>query len=126
MKVSISIPKRRMHLSLFLTLALSLMFVLTSCSSTNIEPPATPTGEPSSSAKEDSQPINKTASEGGVFKLIASDPPTLDPHLASDATSATMIVEIFGGLVTINPDLEIVGDLSKNWEVSWDFNLFRF
>ncbi|MQF65243.1 peptide ABC transporter substrate-binding protein [SAR202 cluster bacterium AC-409-J13_OGT_754m] len=127
MEVSMHITKKGLHLSFFLTLVLGLTFALTSCNSSSIETTiATPTAESSSDAKEESQPINKTTSEGGVFKLISSDPPTLDPHLASDATSATMIVEIFGGLVTINPDLEVVGDIAKNWEISLDRLTYTF
>ncbi len=34
----------------------------------------------------------------GVFNRLWSDPPTLDPHLTSDTTSAGVVVEIFGGL----------------------------
>ena len=127
MRVFIPIPRKRIYSSFFLSLALALTFVLTSCTSKNIESTiTTPTVEPSPITKEQSQPTNKTASEGGVFKLISSDPPTLDPHLASDATSATMIVEIFGGLVTISPELEVVGDIAKNWEVSENGLVYTF
>ena len=43
----------------------------------------------------------------GRLRLGGADPVTLDPHLATDATSAEYIVEIYSGLVTISPDLEI-------------------
>ena len=49
----------------------------------------------------------------GELRLPGSDPITLDPALAGDATSATYIVEIFGGLVTIDPKLNIVPDIAK-------------
>ena len=55
--------------------------------------------------------------EGGKLVRLWADPPTLDPHLTTDATSATIIVEVFGGLVTIDPNLQIVGDLASHWEV---------
>lgn len=51
------------------------------------------------------------------LRYLFADPPTLDPHLTTDATSATIIVEIFGGLVTINPALEVVPDLAKEWSI---------
>ena len=44
----------------------------------------------------------------------------MDPHTAGDALSAEYIVEIFGGLVTIDPDLNIVLDLGESVEVSAD------
>ena len=66
--------------------------------------------------------------EDASSKLIRlwADPPTLDPHLTTDATSATIIVEIFGGLVTIDPNLQIVGDLASHWEVLNDGKTYVF
>jgi oligopeptide transport system substrate-binding protein len=49
----------------------------------------------------------------GEFRLFGLDPITLDPARATDAASATYIVEIFGGLVTIDPKLNIVPDIAK-------------
>ena len=60
---------------------------------------------------------NKNTNQRKQFIRLWSDPATLDPHLTTDATSASIIVEIFGGLVTINPDMEIVPDLASRWEV---------
>ena len=54
------------------------------------------------------------------------DPPTLDPHLSTDTTSATIIVEVFGGLVTINPNLEIVPDLAQEWEIGGGGRSYTF
>ena len=62
----------------------------------------------------------------GTLRRLFSDPPTLDPHLTTDATSATVIIEIFGGLVTINPQLEIVPDLAEGWDVSADGLVYTF
>ena len=62
----------------------------------------------------------------GRLRLPATDPITLDPHIAGDATSAEYIVEIFGGLVTLNPDLEIVPDLAETVEVSPDSLVYTF
>ena len=42
---------------------------------------------------------NDAEEPSGVFNRLWSDPPTLDPHLTSDTTSAGVVVEIFGGLV---------------------------
>ena len=53
----------------------------------------------------------------GVFRRFWSDPPTLDPHLTSDTTSAGIVVEVFSGLVSINTDLEIIPDIAESWTV---------
>ena len=64
--------------------------------------------------------------EGGVLKLLGSDPPTLDPHQTGDSTSARYILEVFGGLLTIDPELAIVPDLAENWEISQDGRIYTF
>ncbi|MGQ9573369.1 MAG: peptide ABC transporter substrate-binding protein [Dehalococcoidia bacterium] len=50
---------------------------------------------------------------GGELRLLGRDPLTLDPACASDVDSANYIVEIFGGLVTIDRDLQIVPDIAE-------------
>ena len=71
-------------------------------------------------------PTNTTAAgtsrvvDGGRLVRLGPEPPTLDPHLTTDASSALYIVEIFGGLMTIDKDLAISGDLAENWSVSED------
>ena len=64
--------------------------------------------------------------EGGRFVRLFVDPPTLDPHLTTDATSATIIVEVFGGLMTIDTDLNVVPDLAESVEVSDDGRVYTF
>ncbi len=62
----------------------------------------------------------------GALTLLSDDPPTLDPALASDTTSAGYIVEIFSGLVTINRELKVVADIAERWEVSDDGKVYTF
>ena len=85
---------------------------------------ATPTATPEATVEA---PIRSQVPQGGTLLRLWSDPPTLDPHLTGDVTSAVIIVEVFGGLVTIEPQnpsnindqqLEIVGDLAERWEIS--------
>ena len=78
-------------------------------------PTAGATAAASTEAPQDDTPRER---KKGVLRRLFSDPPTLDPHLTTDATSATIIIEIFGGLVTINPNLEVVPDLAERWDVS--------
>lgn len=60
------------------------------------------------------------------LRMSGADPITLDPALAGDAGSATYIVEIFGGLVTLDRDLQIIPDLAESWEVSPDGLTYTF
>ena len=68
------------------------------------------------------------ARQGGVFRLLGSDPTTLDPALTTDSTSYYFIMEIFSGLVrlTDDPNQPIVNDLAESFTVSEDGTLYRF
>ncbi len=75
------------------------------------------------------------AVQGATLVRVGREPPTLDPHLTVDTDSAMYIVEVYGGLVTIepqnphdlfNPQLEIVGDLAEAWEISDDGRTYTF
>ena len=66
------------------------------------------------------------AATGGQLRLSSGDPVTMDPHLAGDALSAEYIVEVFGGLVTIAPDLALELDIAESWEVSGDGLTYTF
>ena len=63
---------------------------------------------------------------GGVFRRLWADPPTLDPHLTGDTTSAGVVVEVFSGLVTINTDLELVPDIAQEWQVDDTGTVYTF
>lgn len=63
---------------------------------------------------------------GGRLVRLFSDPPTLDPHITTDSTSAVIVNEVFGGLVTITPDIVIAPDLAQDWDISPDGKVFTF
>jgi oligopeptide transport system substrate-binding protein len=67
-----------------------------------------------------------SSSATGRLHLGGSDPVTLDPHIATDAGSAEYIVEIYSGLVTISPDLEIQLDLAESVSISEDGSVYTF
>lgn len=74
---------------------------------------------------EENPEISKARS-GGVLRLSGGRPPTLDPALVQDSTSAEYVVHLFSGLVTLNSQLEIVPDLASRWEVSQDGRTYTF
>ena len=63
---------------------------------------------------------------GSRLRLAAREPVTLDPAIVVSAESAEYIVEIYSGLVTITPDLEIVPDLAESYEVSGGGTVYTF
>ena len=65
---------------------------------------------------------------GGIFKLLGSDPATLDPALTTDSTSYDIVTEVFGGLMrlTDNPNEPVVLDLAESFTVSAEGTVYRF
>ena len=90
------------------------------------EPTAAPTEESAASEAEEADPDESGTVNTSKLVRLYVDPPTLDPHITTDATSAQIIVEVFGGLVTIDPELEIVADLAESWDVSGDGTVYTF
>jgi oligopeptide transport system substrate-binding protein len=75
------------------------------------------------------QPVERAAvseKSGGIFRLLGSDPPTLDPHLTTDTTSAFYVVEIFSGLVSLDTSLQLIPDIAESWEISPDGLVYTF
>lgn len=88
---------------------------------------AQPGATPRSGQGQQGQPSQPAAPAApDTLRIPGSDPPTLDPALTQDATSAGYIVEMFSGLVTIGQDLKIVPDLAKEWKVSPDGKTYTF
>jgi oligopeptide transport system substrate-binding protein len=84
-----------------------------------------PEGDEDPTTPRESNPGPATKDEN-VLTLPGGEPPTLDPHLTSDATSAGYIVEIFSGLVALDQELKIKPDIAKNWEISEDGKTYTF
>jgi len=82
------------------------------------------TGSGSSGKKSTASPsttpgASSTAPSGGgpsagELRLAGGEPITLDPALAQDEVSAGYIVEIFGGLLTLSPQLQLQPDIAQD------------
>ena len=118
--------------------ALVVLLLLAACGGESESEAATseqgvaPTSEaeaPPTQASEDSgEGGERSSTAGDTTRLVQLfvDPPTLDPHLTTDATSARIILEVFGGLVTIDRNLDIVPDLAESWDVTEDGRVYTF
>ena len=103
------------------------LFIMFSCGSDEISEGNSSVGKSSNVAPGlESNSGSSSGSKENVFRINFSDPPTFDPHLVTDTTSASIIVEIFSGLVTLNKDLDIIPDLAESWEVSDDGMVYTF
>jgi len=66
------------------------------------------------------------SASGPTLRMVGGDPLTLDPAIVTDAVSASYIVEIYSGLVTIDKDLKLAPDIARSWEVSPDGKTYTF
>ncbi len=85
-------------------------------------------GSPTSDGNGDS---GGTALEGfcqGQFLVTyGSDPASiLDPIQVRDDGTAQYVVEIFGGLVTLDLDLKVQPDIAESWDISADGTVYTF
>ena len=115
--------------------ALAVLMLLAACGGESAAPTATqeptaapePTEAPAAAVtEEETSPDSPSTLSTSKFVRLYVDPPTLDPHVTTDATSAQIIVEVFGGLVTIDPNLDIVPDLAESWDISEDGRVYTF
>lgn len=92
-------------------------------------PPETdspPTAEPTT-AEADTLPSDSAdLAERQIFILPGGDPPTLDPHLSGDATSAEYVVEIFSGLMAYDQELNLIPDIAESYDISEDGLVYTF
>jgi len=95
------------------------------CSKSSEEPTAVPSGTQATPTPAKSQPQG-TQTGGGTFRRLWADPPTLDPHLTGDTTSAGIVVEIFSGLVALDTTLNLVPDIAESWDISSDGKVYTF
>lgn len=63
---------------------------------------------------------------GGEMVRLWDEPSTLDPHLTGDVGSATIVVEVYGGLVTLDTNFKVAGDLAEKWAISPDRKTYTF
>ena len=126
--------------ALLIAAVVSVSLFLVACGDDDGSPPpadgATPAGADSGSdpaptdEPDDRDPPARAAT--GICaenRLIVpgEDPATVfDPIQVGDASTADYVVEIFGGLVTLDLDLNVVPDIAERWEISDDGRVYTF
>jgi len=106
----------------FLILAVGLVFVVALAGGGGDDDDATPVDGDS----ENSSTSGKIC-EGSSLIIPGTDPSSvLDPIQVGDVSTAEYVVEIFGGLVTLDPDLKVQPDIAKEWSVSNSGKTYTF
>lgn len=88
--------------------------------STSVPEPPTATPEPTATPKQSGLP------QENVLRLWSQDPETLDPAITQDSTSHQFVSLIFSGLVKLDADLNVVGDLAERWDVDATGTVYTF
>ena len=110
--------------TLWLLLAMlvaSLALVAAGCGGDDDGGDAAGTGE-----TQEEQEGGAEAAEQVISVNWGTEPPSLDPGLASDTTSASILLNIMDPLVKLDDDLEPVPSLAESWEVSEDGKTVTF
>ena len=56
----------------------------------------------------------------------SAEPPTIDPALATDSTSGSILRNVFEGLTVVSPEGEVQPGAAESWEVSDDGLVYTF
>jgi ABC-type transport system substrate-binding protein len=67
-----------------------------------------------------------SARSGGVLRLFSEAPASLDPSDVASVYDSLPVNQIFDGLVTINPSLNVVPALAETWTISRDGLVYTF
>ena len=66
------------------------------------------------------------ATGGKTLNLYGIDPITLDPAVSAEMTSHEYIMQVFGGLVKLDKNLEPEPDIAREWQLSPDGRTYTF
>jgi peptide/nickel transport system substrate-binding protein/oligopeptide transport system substrate-binding protein len=66
------------------------------------------------------------AHAASVFRFYQEDPNTLDPALASDSYSSSIVAQIYSPLVGLTSDLEPTPQVAESWTISRDGRVYVF
>ncbi|KIL35007.1 peptide-binding protein [Cohnella kolymensis] len=119
---------------LTLTAALLIFVMILSACSSNNKSESSPTASSSASVtpsasnspSASSTSDNQLAAEQ-VFRMnLHSEPPTLDPGMAQDNVSGTVLNTIFEGLTRVDKDGKVIPGMATEWKISDDNLTYTF
>jgi oligopeptide transport system substrate-binding protein len=113
----------------FLILAVGAVFLVVALGGGDDDDGGAPAGGGSPTPARTSQAGGSSAAicQSPVLIVPGSQPlAPFDPILVGDEATAEYVVEIFGGLVTLDLDLKVVPDIAESWQVSPDGLVYTF
>jgi oligopeptide transport system substrate-binding protein len=61
-----------------------------------------------------------------ALRVASIPPPTLDPGFVDDTTSGSFVDQLFSGLIEFSPDMSVVPNVAKSWDVLDEGRKYRF
>jgi oligopeptide transport system substrate-binding protein len=74
----------------------------------------------------ETQPVNPLPPAPHPLRLRWLEPTTLDPTMSPDNHTSTVLTQLFSGLVTLSPEMDILPDVARAWEISGDGRRYIF
>jgi oligopeptide transport system substrate-binding protein len=75
----------------------------------------------------ESDTIKATNKYGGVYRRpLWDEPPTLDPPLITSTYAASVVQQLFDGLVQFDADLNVIPAIAKSWSAAYDGTTWTF
>ncbi len=109
-----------------LVLMLSLSTILSACTSSTAPEANKPTEtqKPNNESKND--PSKETTAKQEFRFNLATEPPSLDPSLAQDVTSMTILNATFEGLTSTDANSKVIPGVAEKWDISPDGKKYTF
>ncbi|TJY42894.1 peptide ABC transporter substrate-binding protein [Cohnella pontilimi] len=126
------VSPKKLSLTLLASLLVFVLILSACTSSKNNDSNSSPTSEPSNSPTSSSSPSASATSDNNlaadqVFRLnLHSEPPTLDPGMAQDNVSGTVLNAIMEGLTTVDENGKVGSGMAKEWKISDDSLTYTF
>lgn len=95
----------------------TVLFLTTSCGDR---------GAPSGSRGDLAQQVDRTPRRGGTLRIALERPMSLDPAGTDDVYEATVVNQIFSGLLRLDANLNVLPELAQSWTISRDWLTYRF
>jgi len=109
---------------------LAAFLTTTACSKPEVPPLKTgpePAKADSAAVAVEKQTASKQDNFGDVFiDGSIGDASNLIPYLSGDLSSSAVTNMVFGGLMKVDKDLNLIPDLAKSWEISEDQRTIKF
>lgn len=106
--------------------ALAISTALTGCAGNTAQPAATPTEGTAPATTPDAAPAEQGKAGGTLRINLHSEPSTIDPGLAKDATSGAVVRATFDGLTRLDENAKPMNSVAENVEVSPDGLVYTF